>query len=258
VRSAAQTSEAASAAVGGYLYSITPRLPFWLMLPTAAAGLATAFATREPASTRSGDRISHLRDALDIVQTSLWRHARLRATMTLSVVLGLSSFFLVWLIQPYMQAHGVPTAWFGPIWAGIHLWLAATSLISARVAAAFGVNATLFGCCLLVALGYGGLATGESVLSFLFYLCLMTVRGLQGPLLVQALQEDAPSGDRASVLSLNALLFRVAFTVFGPPVGMLVETVGMAAALGIVGSALTALALAAWMVFRRAHARAVQ
>ena len=255
VRAAMQTSEAVSAAVGGVLYAFAPRLPFWLMVPTAIAALATAFGTHEPRSLQVGERLSHFRHAVGIVHTSLRRHPRLRATMTLSVILGLSSFFLVWFIQPYMQAHGVPTAWFGPIWAAIHLWLAAISLASARIAAALGVNWTLFGCCWLILLGYGGLAIGESMPSFLFYLCLLTVRGLQGPLLVRALQDDAPPEDRASVLSLNTLLFRIAFTIFGPLVGWLVEQAGMPAALAGLGIVLTAAALAAWGAFRRAHQR---
>jgi MFS family permease len=253
VRAGMQTSEAVSAAVGGVLYAVASRLPFWLMVPTSIAALAAAFGTHEPRSLQAGERLSHFRHAVGIVHTSLRRHARLRATMALSVILGLSSFFLVWLIQPYMQAQGVPTAWFGPIWAALHLWLAAVSLASGRIAAALGVTRTLFGCCWLIVLGYGGLAVGESALSFLFYLCLLTVRGLQGPLLVRALQDDAPPEDRASVLSLNTLLFRVAFTILGPLVGRLVEQVGMPAALAGLGIGLTAGALAAWEAFRRAH-----
>jgi MFS family permease len=253
VRAAAQTSEAVSSALGGWLYTLAPRLPFWLQVPMAAATFANALGMREPDVTRTATRTSHLTRAFEIVCTSLWYHARLRATIALSVVLGLSSFFLVWLIQPYMQAHGVPTAWFGPIWAAIHVWLAMVSLVSHRVAATFGVSGTLFGCCLLIAVGYGGLAMGTSVFSFLFYLCLMTARGLQGPLLVQALQADAPAEDRATVLSLNAMLFRIAFTIAGPLVGLLVERAGMATALALTGGTLTVLALVTFLGFRRAH-----
>jgi MFS family permease len=253
VRAAAQISEAASSSIGGWLYALAPRLPFWCQVPAAMANVATAYAMREPGVVPIGERVSHLRRALGIVRTSLWHHARLRATIAFSVVLGLASFFLVWLVQPYMQAHGVPTAWFGPIWATLHVFLAVVSMLSHRVAARWGTSATLFGCCALIALGYGGMALGSSVFSFLFYLCLMTVRGLQGPLLVQALQQDAPAEDRATVLSLNALMFRIAFTVLGPPVGLLVERAGMTTALATLGATLTVLALATFLAFHRAH-----
>lgn len=253
MRAAAQVSEAASSAVGGWLYTLAPRLPFWLQVPMALATVGTALATRAPAREAPGQRIAHLARMRHVLTTSLWHHRRLRATIALSVVLGLSSFFLVWLIQPYMQAHGVPTAWFGAIWAALHVYLAGVSVLSHRVAVALGGPATLLGCCALIAIGYGGLALGTSALSFLFYLCLLTVRGLQGPLLAQALQADAPPDDRATVLSLNAMLFRIAFTILGPIVGLLVERAGMAASLGITGAALTVLALVTFLGFHRAH-----
>ena len=147
--------------------------------------------------------------------------------MTLSVALGLSTFVVIWLIQPAAQARGVPPAWFGPLWAGAHAWLAAVSLASARVVRALGVRATLLGCCLLVPLGYVGLAASTSAWGLGFYLCFMTIRGLQAPILTRIMQEHAPGEDRASVLSLAALLFRLAFVVVGPPVGLLVDRAGM-------------------------------
>jgi hypothetical protein len=256
VRAAAQTAEAVAAAAGGALYAAGPRLPIWLQVPVAGAALATTAGMREPPRAVPGTRLSHARRALDIVGATLWRRPRLRTTVGLSVVLGLSSFYLVWLIQPYMQARGVPEAWFGPIWAGAHLWLAGASLASDRAVSAFGPRGTLLACCLLIAAGYGGLAAGEAAASFLFYLCLMTVRGLQGPILLQYLQREAPAGDRASVLSLNAMLFRAAFVLTGPLVGLVVERLGMAAALAILGTALTLVALAALAAFARAHAAA--
>jgi hypothetical protein len=101
--------------------------------------------------------------------------------MALSVMLGLSTFVMVWLIQPYMQARSVPPAWFGPIWAAANLWLAGVSLASARVVEALGVRAALLGCCLLIPLGYAGLAASPAAWATAFYLCFMTLRGLRRP-----------------------------------------------------------------------------
>jgi hypothetical protein len=183
LRAASQTSEAVSAAAGGWLYALAPRLPFWFQLPTAVAGLAAVVALRETPRPRTHPARSHVRQALHLVRFTLWRHRRLQAAMALSVALGLASFVMVWLIQPYLQLRGVPPIWFGPIWAGAHVWLAAASLVSARVTAGFGLRATLVGCCLLVPMGYAGLAASASAWGAAFYLCFMTLRGLQGPTL---------------------------------------------------------------------------
>jgi len=98
------------------------------------------------------------------------------------------------------------------------------------------------------------LAFGSSPLAVVFYLGFMTVRGLQGPLLAGVLQADAPPEDRASVLSLNALLFRLAAVVILPPVGALADRVGIEPTLGVLGALSLAAALAAWAAFARAHA----
>src|SRR5262249_1699482 len=117
VRAAGQTSEAISAAAGGWLYAIHPRLPFWLQVPVAVLGLTTVVALRDVSRpVRSTVHRSHLVRALHVVRFTLWHHRRLRAAMALAVTLGLSSFVMVWLIQPYMQARGVPVSWFGPLW----------------------------------------------------------------------------------------------------------------------------------------------
>jgi hypothetical protein len=77
----------------------------------------------------------------------------------------------------------------------------------------------------------------------------MTIRGLQAPLLATVMQHDAPPEDRASVLSIATLLFRLAFVVAGPPIGALVDLAGMEIALGVLAPALGSGALLAFRAF---------
>jgi predicted MFS family arabinose efflux permease len=253
LRAASQTSEAASAAAGGWLYALGPAWPFWLQVPVAALKLGSALALREVRLRPSGPHRSHLERALAVVRLTLWQHRRLPAAIGLNVALGVSTFVMVWLIQPYMQARGLPPAWFGPIWAAAHALLAGVSLASARLVDMLGVRTALLACCLLVPVGYAGLAASGSAWGVGFYACFMVIRGLQAPILTRVMQEDAPGDDRASVLSLAALLFRLAFVVTGPPVGMVVDRAGLDAALGGLAAILAIVTLGAWAVFARAH-----
>ncbi len=255
MRATAQTSEAVSAAAGGWLYAFTPRLPFWLQIPFAALAFTVAVFLREAPRLPLVDRRSHGQQALSVLRLTLWQHRRLRSAMALGVALGLSSFVMVWLIQPIMQARGTPPGWFGPLWAGAHAWLAGVSLASARVTTALGVRATLLGCCLLVLVGYVGLAWTASAWGVVFYLCFMTLRGLQAPVLVSVIQEEAPSQDRASVLSVAALLFRLSFVLAGPPIGILVDTAGMETTLIVLAAVFTSISLIALLGFSRAPRR---
>ena len=233
IRAVSQSAEALSAAAGGWLYAMGPRWPFWLQVPAAALALSTASLLHEAPRPRvAGDR-SHTERAMHIIGFTLWHHRRLRAAMALSVALGLSTFVMIWLIQPYMQARGIPPAWFGPLWACAHVWLAGVSLASARVVGTLGVRPALLGCCLLVPLGYAGLSLSHAAWGIVFYLCFMTIRGLQGPILATVMQQDAPPEDRASVLSIATLVFRLSFVVAGPPIGALVDRLGMETALGV-------------------------
>jgi len=253
IRAVSQSAEALSAAAGGWLYAAAPRLPFWLQVPSAAlAWLAAAMLREAPPLSVSGGR-SHAQRAWHIIGFTLWHHRRLRAAMALSVALGLSTFVVIWLIQSYMQARGIHTAWFGPLWAVAHVWLAAVSLSSARVAATLGVRQSLLLCCLLVPVGYAGLSLVQAAWSIVFYLCFMTIRGLQGPILATVMQHDAPPEDRASVLSIATLMFRLSFVIAGPPIGVLVDRAGMETAFGLLAVGLGAVALLGFRAFAAAH-----
>jgi MFS family permease len=254
VRAAAQVSEAMSAGVGGFLYSIAPRLPFWFQVPSAAVHLGIVARTREVTQADAGKRMAHLARAWHVVRYALVHHARLRSAMVLSVALGISTYVAVWLIQPWMQRRGIPAAWFGPIWAAAHLWLAANSLLSGRIGRAFGLARTLLGCCVLVAGSYTALGISTSAVAVVFYLGFMSVRGLQGPLLANVMQADAPPEDRASVLSLNTLLFRLASVVVLPPVGALADRWGIEPVLAFLGIVAGIATLVVWFLFTRAHA----
>jgi predicted MFS family arabinose efflux permease len=81
----------------------------------------------------------------------------------------------------------------------------------------------------------------------------MTTRGLQGPILASVIQADAPNEDRASVLSLNALCFRLAFVACGPAAGALADRIGLEAALGVLAGVVAVTSAVALAAFARAH-----
>ena len=251
VRAAGQVGEAASSAAGGWLYALAPRLPVWLQVPVGLAGLAVAL-RMDDGRPRAAVASGHANRMWQVFRHAL-AHPRLRSAMLASVVLGQSTFVMVWLIQPWMQARGIPAVWFGPLWAAAHVWLALVSLASARVADRLGARPTLVACALLPIAGYATLASVDAAWAVVFYLCFMTARGLQGPILASVIQADAPADDRASVLSLNALGFRLAFVACGPAIGALVDRIGLEPALGVLAAAFGLALAAALGVFVRAH-----
>jgi MFS family permease len=223
----AQTAEALGALFAGLLYASAPLLPFFLQVVVWIMALAITRTMREPPRDQALVNRTHLAEALRITRYAFLENRSLRATILLNTFLGLASFYPVWLIQPYMQQQGVPLVWFGPVWTGANLTVAIFALLSHRAYARLGDRNMILLCLTLVLAGYFGLGLIGGTFGFLFYFLLTSMRGLRGPMFLSHIQVESPSANRASILSLQSLAFRVAFIITGPFVGRLADQVAV-------------------------------
>ena len=223
----AQIGEAGGALCAGWMYVTNPLLPFKVQIGVWMVALLVALSLREPKADQGPKITSHLREALRISRYGLIENKMLRATMILGMLLGLASFYPVWLVQPFMQQSGVPLAWFGPIWAGANLTVALCAYHSHKVLDAIGLRRLYLLFFILIIAGYVGLGFTSMVGSFCFYYLLTMMRGLQGPILRSQLQQHATRQMRASILSLHNLLFRLGYVVSGPLVGWISDGWGV-------------------------------
>lgn len=223
-----QTGEAAGAIFAGVLYARYPLLPFFLQIAVWLLALAITRGLVEPRREphRHG---GHLAAALASARYVFVENRRLRVTILLSIVLGLSSFYPVWLIQPYMRDCGVPLASFGPVWAGANLVVAIFALFSHRVRALLGDRGMILLVVVLVWVGYMGLGLTAGVWGFLFYYLLTAMRGMRGPYFLHVAQNEIPSETRAGMLSLQSLSFRLLFALTGPLIGRYADAYGVGA-----------------------------
>jgi predicted MFS family arabinose efflux permease len=171
--------------------------------------------------------MGHFAEAWQSTQYALLENRLLRYTILLNVVLGMASFYPVWLIQPYMQDGGVPIAWFGPIWAVANVSVALSALASYRSHLKLGDRHMVLLFIMLIIAGYLGLGLAGGLWGFVFYYLLTCMRGLRGPMLLNHAQQEIPSANRAGILSLQSLAFRFSFVCTGPFVGMLADKVGI-------------------------------
>ncbi|MBT0651675.1 MFS transporter [Geomobilimonas luticola] len=250
-----QTGEAAGALFAGVLYARYPLLPFILQVGVWVLALLLTRGLTEP---RREPRLhgGHLKEALASARYVFIENRRLRAAILLSIVLGLSSFYPVWLIQPYMRDAGVPLASFGPIWAGANLTVAFCAILSHRVRAVLGDRGMVLLLVLLVWGGFLGLGLAAGVWGFLFYYLLTAMRGMKGPFLLHAAQAEIPSANRAGMLSLQSLCFRLLFAITGPLVGMYADTCGVGKTFQLLLIAfLLALPPLAWLFLNHRHGK---
>lgn len=247
----AQTGEAAGAIFAGVLYAAWPLLPFLLQIGVWGAGLAVCWSLVETPRSPSPPPRSHLMEAWRTCRQALLEDRKMRTVIFLSALLGLASFYPVWLIQPYMQQSGVPLAWFGPVWAGANLTVALFSLLSHRCQFHLGERGMTVLFLLLIAVGYLGLGLTGGLWSFLFYYLLTAMRGLHGPMLRHRLQQESRRDNRASILSLKSFVFRLLFVCSGPVVGHLADTAGLQVTFMALGGVLLMLLLAPALLYMR-------
>jgi MFS family permease len=246
-----QIGEACGALFAGALYARAPLLPFILQIGVWLLALLLTRSLAEPPREQH-QPVSHLAEAWRMARYTFGENRRLRATILLNIVLGIASYYPVWLIQPYMQQAGVPVGWFGPIWSGANLTVAGCALISHRLGRILSDRAMILIFLALVGLGYGGLGLSGGIWGFLCYYLLACMRGLRGPMLLDHAQQESPSAHRASILSLQSLCFRLLFVCTGPLIGKLADTVGVQRTFQLLGYAfLLALPPLAWLFLRQ-------
>ena len=221
-----QIGEACGAIFAGLLYIAAPILPFLIQVVVWVLAFMLSRTLVEP-QRKLKQTSSHLAEAWKSTRYALLEYKLLRYTILLNLVLGMASFYPVWLIQPYMQDGGVPLAWFGPIWAVANLSVAMFALASHRSHLRLGDRHMVLLFILLIVAGYLGLGLVGGLWGFLFYYLLTSMRGLRGPMLLNHAQQEIPSANRAGILSLQSLCFRLSFVCTGPLVGMLADNFGV-------------------------------
>jgi MFS family permease len=223
-----QSGEAIGALFAGFLYAEAPLLPFFLQVGVWILALAIARSVVEPPRDYELSTGSHLAEALGTVRYVFVENTHLRNTMLLNTVLGLASFYPVWLVQPYMQQSGVPLTWFGPVWTGANVSVAVFAMASHRAHARLGDRGMIIVFAVMIVAGYAGLGFIGGVWGFLFYYLLTSMRGMRGPMFLNHTQVESPSANRAGILSLQSLCFRLAFACTGPFVGKIADRGGVA------------------------------
>lgn len=247
----AQVGEAGGALFAGLMYAHWPLLPFVAQIGIWTLALGLCLSLKEPPAESGGPVTSHLAEALRVCRFAFRENPAIRTTIITAMLLGLASFYMVWLIQPYMQACRVPVAWFGPVWAGANLVVALAAASSHRLEgkmSAAGMQGLFLA---MIVVAYLGLGTITAVWGFVFYYLLTAMRGLQGPLMRSRLQAQSSRANRASILSLHSLAFRLGFVLTGPLVGLLADSQGLAMAFLVLAAIFSVvLPVAAWNFLR--------
>jgi MFS family permease len=233
-------AEGSGALLGGVLAMWSFDLMVLMQSLTAWICLALALLITEPPQENddSTDTTDKKRNVVSFKE--IWQHVAkgdpvLRLVFIALPMYNLVSINVTWLVQPYWDNMGLSLALFGALWCAQSITVAIATqcgfALEKKKGAVFALlvigilpMAGVFGMAMIG--GWIGLALG-----FVLFFC----RGLYQVILVNALNRRIPGKFRATVNSLNSLLFRFGFIVTGHGLGFVADHYGLSAALGLIG-----------------------
>jgi MFS family permease len=238
-----------TAVLGALLAARDLHWPYMATALVAFLGALAALALRVDSRTHATRSRAPMREAAEVVIASpvlVW-------SLTLAAFAVSASHVYYYLQQPYLRALGVPVGAFGVVFAATKLVTAVIATRAARIDAALGVRgATL----VMAAAGTVGLAgmsgamtIGAPIVGAVLVLTRGALDGLWMPLTNVYVNRLVPSALRATLLSLQSLVARLALAAVIALAGVATARVGLSAtlalaaiAVALVGTALLATA----------------
>ena len=230
-----QGSQGIASLAGAALATVDITLCFTLCGVGALAASALLLTMREPPQTDDVGEVrlgywKNLRTAIGIAA----RRPIVRALLILSAMIGVVPLVVYYaLLQPYALGVGLPLASLGVVVVGVQLTNVVASWVAHRTQGRFALtNVVTVGVAVLL-VASGGLALFPSIPTIALMLAVALVPALCGPLLTARLNDLIPSAQRATILSLSALLFELGLALAMPLLLGSADRFGTPAAIGV-------------------------
>lgn len=215
-----------SSIIGGYLYTLDVRLPFFAVGISTAIGTVLSLWIREPPIDTQSIQILSLKHHLFLGLRSIF-HGSLRSATLVLLAIGIlltadSSGF--WDIQAVQ--YGLGGRELGILYTGVYATMAIVSLAYTKIAKRMSLGGFLF----QTSLGFGISTLLSALVGGFFGSILLVVRSLFSILYDMRLSvffnSHIPSRVRATTLSVISLIRGTPYILFAYTLGSMVDTVG--------------------------------
>jgi MFS family permease len=224
----------ATAVVGGLLAAVDLRLPYAATIIAAGASATFALSFREPPKHRIRPSVTTL---LREAAGEAARSADVRWVLALAAFAVVASHVYYYLQQPYLLALGIPLALFGVLFAATKVVTAAVASAAHRVDEAVGARSAGGIMAAVAALGLAGMARASGPPAALLLLARGGLDGLWQPLLNVYMNRLVGSRMRATMLSAQSLVARLALAVTTALLAVGTARAGLARTLGAAAAA---------------------
>jgi MFS family permease len=247
-----QGSQGIASLVGAALATVDITLCFTLCGIGALVASALALTMKEPPHTdEEGEvRLGYWKN----LQTAIGIAARrpiVRALLLLSAMILVVPLVVYYaLLQPYALFVGLPIASLGVVVVGVQLTNVVASWLAHRTQGRFALTDVVTVGVVVLIVASAGLALLPSIPTVALMLAVALVPALCAPLLTARINDLIPSAQRATILSLSALLFELGLAVAMPLLLASADLFGAPAAIGVATAALALTVLPFLFIWR--------
>lgn len=247
-----QGSQGIASLAGAALATVDITLCFTLCGIGALVASALALTMKEPPHTDEEGEVrlgywENLRTAIGIAA----RRPIVRALLLLSAMILVVPLVVYYaLLQPYALAVGLPIASLGIVVVGVQLTSVVASWLAHRTQGRFALTDVVMVGVVVLLVASAGLALFPSIPAVALMLAVALVPALCAPLLTARINDLIPSAQRATILSLSALLFELGLAVAMPLLLASADRFGAPAAIGVATAALALTVLPFLFIWR--------
>lgn len=190
--------------------------PFFVQIPFMFLLIPFSLLVNEPKKHK--DIIDEKQKSMKWILThTLHKHKEIKWLIMFSAFLTASTLASVWFAQPYWKDLNIPISLFGIIWAVLIFLRWLSSHFSPHIEKALWKKYSLWLLLALPFIGYMWLTIFDKYLgSIIFFLGFHFAFGISTPIIKKYLNELVSSKIRATVLSIQSMLWRAVFVVVWP------------------------------------------
>ena len=202
---------------------------------------------REP-DPETGENLKYWQ-TLGVTFGAIRRHPSLRYALLYSSILPLvGGTIQITFMQPHAIAIGLPIAALGLIALGLRASQFIGSLNASRIIARLGEWTWLSIAHLITVVGIIALGAFNSVLGIVLFVIVGFASAVTTPLRESIILRQTPGSVRATILSVDSLIFRVLLAAIGPAIGIFADSFGLPSA--FIGAGIGVGLLILWLMSR--------
>jgi len=227
----------------GFLADVDLALPFYACIGLFTVALVASLVMYEPQHHKkvkitARRYFGRIKEGLELSA----KHRKIRWLMLFGALvsaLGIGGF---WLYQPYMQQNGFPLKWFGVAFFTFNIIAFLASKFAHRIEKKIGELASLALMPLTMIIAFVLMAAFNPIFGFMFIWFHQFQRGFSKPIISGYMHEHIESEHRATVISVNGMVSRLATVPALPLLGYAVDLLSLSTAMWLAAGSIVVLA----------------